>query len=85
LPVRFLLSRTAYGPIIAAVSALAELASDAGDLTQARRWARFAASRPSIMQGLADRTLAYVEGTSLRAAADRAAARRQPSTRRSGS
>src|SRR5690606_24536872 len=75
---RFRIFRSAYGPIVAAIAALAELASGEGDRVQARRWATLASARPSIMQGLGERVLCYLDGTTLRSAAERAALRGQP-------
>ncbi|MGE3670586.1 MAG: protein kinase [Polyangiaceae bacterium] len=69
--------RTAYGPIVAAIGALTEVACRDADLRLARRWAAFAAGRPSMMQGLGERVLAYLDGTSLLEAARRAKARAQ--------
>lgn len=57
--------RGAYGPIVAAIAAMTELvahhAALDGDLGAARRWARLAASRPSIITGLGHRVLAALD------------------------
>jgi tetratricopeptide (TPR) repeat protein len=61
---RLRLVGSAYGPIIAGVASLAEVAtvSDGGaDLASARRLAKLAASRPSVLTGLGYRALAALD------------------------
>lgn len=73
---RFAIEGTAYGPIVGAVAAATELAAHhAGGratLGQARRWARLAASRPSVLTGLGHRVLAALDALDGRHASARA-------------